>query len=631
MPLPALHTHPHRDASLVRLLARIDRSLDRAVRTSGRFTRWRLAIFMIGAVASITLFQQQWYQFGNVTLVGSLTLFIIVARYHSKLEDRVQRLRVWRRIKATHLARLRLDWTGIPARVTPSLEQHPYAVDLDLVGRHSLLELLDTTNSSNGRERLADWLLTQPPDPIRWAKRQRLIKELTGLPLFRDRLGLEASLLGEAELNGDRIRLALAPPVGFSGLIPLLLIQGVLAGTTLGLAFASAISGFREYWILSFTVYAAIYLLTSGQVEPVFGRALSLHGQLEKLGGLFRYLERRSYRATPSLGRLCASVVAGATRPSIAIRRLARVSHALSVRAHPLVHLALNGIVPWDLFFTWRLERIRGHVVNDVSVWLETLAELEASNALAAFAFLHPEYRWPVPLPAEASTNEDRAAVLVANALGHPLIPSTQRVANDLDMRGLGRVLLVTGSNMSGKSTFLRTVGINVCLAQAGAPVCAMSFEWTWVRMACCIRVDDSLEAGLSFFYAEVKRLKRLLDAAENRAAPPVLFLIDEIFKGTNNRERLIGSRAYIEALTTSHGFGLVTTHDLELAEMERTFSTLTNAHFQETVQANQLKFDYTLRPGPCPTTNALRIMALEGLPVKDTLPKDAQDSTPQG
>src|SRR5688500_16968224 len=171
MTLPALHTHPHRDASLVRLLARIDRSLDRAVRTSGRVTRWRFAIFMIGAVASITLFQQQWYQFGNVALVGSLTLFIIVARYHSKLEDRVQRLRVWRRIKATHLARLRLDWTGIPARVTPSLEQHPYAVDLDLVGRHSLLELLDTTNSSNGRERLADWLLTQPPDPIRWAKR----------------------------------------------------------------------------------------------------------------------------------------------------------------------------------------------------------------------------------------------------------------------------------------------------------------------------------------------------------------------------------------------------------------------------------------------------------------------------
>ena len=612
-------------------MARIDRLLHRAAQTSTQYTRWRLAIFVVGAAASVMLFQQQWYQFGNMALAGFLILFIVVARYHSKLEDRIQRLRAWRRIKATHLARLRLDWSGIPARVTPVLEQHPYAVDLDLVGSHSLLVLLDTTNSSNGRERLGDWLLTQPPDQMHWKNRQTLIKELARLPLFRDRLALEASLLGEAELNGDRIYSALAPPVGFSGLIPLLAIQAMLAGMTLGLAIASAVTGLREYWILSFTVYAAIYLLTSGQVEPVFGRALSLHGQLEKLGGLFRYLERRSYAATPALGRLCAAVVTGSTRPSIAISRLARVSHALSVRAHPLVHLALNGIVPWDLFFTWRLERIRGRVLSNVSVWLETLAELEASNALAAFAFLHPEYHWPVPRTAEPSTNGERTAVLTATALGHPLIPAAQRVTNDLEMRGLGRVLLVTGSNMSGKSTFLRTVGINACLAQAGAPVCARTFEWAWVRMACCIRVDDSLEAGLSFFYAEVKRLKRLLDAAEERAAPPVLFLIDEIFKGTNNRERLIGSRAYIQALTSSHGLGLVTTHDLELADMERTFPTLTNAHFQETVEANQLKFDYTLRPGPCPTTNALRIMALEGLPVADLMPNDSPGSTPKG
>jgi DNA mismatch repair ATPase MutS len=254
-----------------------------------------------------------------------------------------------------------------------------------------------------------------------------------------------------------------------------------------------------------------------------------------------------------------------------------------------------------------------------VSVWLETLAELEAANALATFAYLHPAYHWPAP--SNNAPEGPGRAILNAKALGHPLIPCAQRVTNDLDLRGLGRVLLVTGSNMSGKSTFLRTIGINACLAQAGAPVCADLFEWTWVRIACCIRVDDSLEAGLSFFYAEVKRLKRLLDAAQDGAAPPVLFLIDEIFKGTNNRERLTGSRAYIQALAASNGFGLVTTHDLELADMEREIPTLTNAHFQETVQANQLQFDYTLRPGPCPTTNALRIMALEGLPVKDMAP----------
>ncbi|MDP3595812.1 MAG: MutS family DNA mismatch repair protein, partial [Nitrospirota bacterium] len=203
-----------------------------------------------------------------------------------------------------------------------------------------------------------------------------------------------------------------------------------------------------------------------------------------------------------------------------------------------------------------------------------------------------------------------------ARDLGHPLIPHAARVANDFSLQGLGQVLLVTGSNMSGKSTFLRTVGINICLAQAGAPVCASHFEWTWVRVVCCIRVDDSLDEGLSFFYAEVKRLKTLLDATMDRSHAPVLFLIDEIFKGTNNRERLIGSRSFITALSQSHGFGMVTTHDLELTDLDKTVPGLRNAHFQETVAAGALQFDYQLRSGPCPTTNALRIMELEGLPV---------------
>jgi DNA mismatch repair ATPase MutS len=198
------------------------------------------------------------------------------------------------------------------------------------------------------------------------------------------------------------------------------------------------------------------------------------------------------------------------------------------------------------------------------------------------------------------------------------LIPARSCITNDLHLEGCGAIRLITGSNMSGKSTFLRSVGINLCLAQAGAPVCASRFEWAWSRLACCIRVDDSLEAGLSFFYAEVKRLKAILDATRDHTAPPVLFLIDEIFKGTNNRERLIGSRAYVTTLAKGNGLGLVSTHDLELTELEKDIPSLTNAHFQETVAQGALSFDYKIRPGPCPTTNALRIMQLEGLPVDE-------------
>ena len=158
-----------------------------------------------------------------------------------------------------------------------------------------------------------------------------------------------------------------------------------------------------------------------------------------------------------------------------------------------------------------------------------------------------------------------------------------------------------------------------MCLAQAGAPVCAETFDWTWMRLFCCIRITDSLEEGLSYFYAEVKRLKVILDALHERTEPPVLFLIDEIYKGTNNRERLRGSESYIQTIRQGNGLGLITTHDLELAHLESDGKGITNMHFQETVEEGKLLFDYRLRPGPCPTTNALRIMAQEGLPI----PKD--------
>ncbi len=598
-------------------MARLDRLLAQGAAVSSRYTRWRLAIFLTGAAVCITFFHQRWFHLGNASLVLFLAIFLIVARYHSRLEDRLQRLRGWRHLKAVHLARLHLDWPAIPFRPVPVPEGHPYARDLDLVGPHSLLHLLDTTHSSNGRRRLAAWLLEQPPPPIEWTARQALIRELTGLPLFRDRLALEAMRVSEAELDGDRIHAALTPPIGFPLLIPLLGIQALLAAATLSLASAAAIAGVPQYWVLTFGLYAAIYFLSSDRIDPVFGRALSLHQELDKLGAVFRYLERRRH-LTPALADLCRGLTTGRARPSAAIGRLARVAQALSIRAHPLVHLAVNAVGPWDLFFTHRLERVRASVLQHMPGWLETLAQLDAAAALGNFAYLHPAYVWPAVRSTEEPARNGHGPGVAAKALGHPLLPAAQRVANDLHLTGVGTVLLVTGSNMSGKSTFLRTLGINTCLAQAGGPVCAASFEWTWLRIRCCIRVDDSLEAGLSFFYAEVKRLRQILDAARDWRSAPVLFLIDEIFKGTNNRERLIGSRAYIRALAGGHALGLVTTHDLELAELDGTVPGLKNAHFQETVAANQLRFDYLLRPGPCPTTNALRIMALEGLPIAE-------------
>ncbi len=597
---------PHRSAQLQRLLERIDRLITRGTAASARFSKWRLSIFVSGLLCTVTLFRSGWYQSGNLTLAGFVALFLIVAAYHNRLEHRIHRLRVWRGIKSAHLARVLLDWAAIPLRGGEAESSHLCARDLDLTGSRSLLHLIDTTVSDHGRLRLSAWLLTQPKTSSRLAKRHRLVKELAARTNFRDRLALLAHLAGEEEINGKRLAAVLQHPVGFPRLNLVLTVQSLLALTTSSLALGALLNWLPSYWMLSFSAYALLYLQTD-QGEELLEHAVGLHHEMERLGVVLGYLERQATLSASALGESCAPLLQTDAKPSTHLAHTARILHAISIKAHPLVHLAVNALCPWDLWFTKRLQQTQDKIGQHLHSWLDCLAEVEAAGALANFAYLHPHYTWPI-LRKESG--------LDAIGLGHPLISPKTRVTNPLSLTGVGTISLITGSNMSGKSTFLRTVGINLCLAQAGAPVCADRFEWSWSRLACCIRINDSLDAGLSYFYAEVKRLKAILDEAEDRTGPPTLFLIDEIFKGTNNRERLIGSRAYIKSLSSGNGFGLVSTHDLELTDLEKEISSLTNTHFQETVSAGALQFDYRLRPGPCPTTNALRIMEVEGLPV---------------
>lgn len=608
-----------RDAQLQRITTRIDVLIRRGTDVSSRFTTWRLIIFLSGLACIIAFYKSGWYNAGNSALAGFLGLFIIVAAYHNRLERQIHRLRLWKDIKTAHRARLQLDWSHIPPRHSEAPPEHLYAKDLDLAGPRSLLHLIDTTVSDLGHTRLTSWLLDQPPARERWNRRQRLAKELAPYPLFRDRLVLEARLAGEQEINGRRLAAVLHHSPEFPRLNLILGIQIFLALSTIVLGMGALLGQLPGYWMFSFGAYALIYFMTD-QGEHLLEHAVGLHHEMERLGTVLTYLERHTRPATSALAETCAPLMQSASRPSLHVKRAARTLHAISVKANPLLHLGLNALCPWDLWFTRQLTHVQHSIKDHLPVWLDCLAEIEAASALSNVAYLHPDYAWPTPIPATAD-HKGASTVLRADRIGHPLLPATTSVTNDFHLEGLGSIHLITGSNMSGKSTFLRTLGINLCLAQAGAPVCAATFEWTWSRLACCIRVDDSLDAGLSFFYAEVKRLKTILDATQDRTAPPVLFLIDEIFKGTNNRERLIGSRAYIKTLSTGHGYGLVTTHDLELTDLGQEISSLTNSHFQETVSAGALHFDYRLRPGPCPTTNALRIMELEGLPVPNTNP----------
>ncbi|MBO0779668.1 MAG: hypothetical protein J2P37_12660 [Ktedonobacteraceae bacterium] len=269
-----------------------------------------------------------------------------------------------------------------------------------------------------------------------------------------------------------------------------------------------------------------------------------------------------------------------------------------------------NVIMPWDLTLSYLLSRCKAQAKEHLPRWIDAWYELEALCSLANFAYLNPDFAMP--------EIADRAGspAFSARQLGHPLIPDEERIVNDVTIERVGDIMLITGSNMAGKSTFLRTLGINLCLTYAGSVVSAAVLTTGLYELNCCISVSDSLADGYSYFYAEVRRLRLILDRLREKSQYPIFVLIDEIFKGTNNRERSIGSHAYIYALAEATCIGAISTHDLELVKLADELSQVKNYHFREEVVNDEMLFDYRLYTGPCPTTNALKIMQKEGLPI---------------
>ena len=272
--------------------------------------------------------------------------------------------------------------------------------------------------------------------------------------------------------------------------------------------------------------------------------------------------------------------------------------------------LFVNALLPWNAYIAYQLNKYKAQAAESIPIWLDIWFELEALCSLANFAYLNPDYTMP------EITFDSSLVHFRANAISHPLLQDEVRVANDITFEHVNEMLLITGSNMAGKSTFLRTMGINLCLAYAGTTVNAKKLQTSLFEVYAAIKVSDSVTDGYSYFYAEVRRLRALLTRLEEQHEYSLFFLIDEIFKGTNNRERLIGSEAYIHALADKNCIGAVSTHDLELVRLSEELPEIRNYHFQEQVVDGRMTFDYKLRIGPSPTTNALKIMELEGLPV---------------
>jgi hypothetical protein len=529
--------------------------------------------------------------------------FVGIAAYHS----RVLRARdlAQRSVAFYHggLARIEDRWQGTGQRGDRFADpHHVYAADLDLFGRGSLFELLSTARTRMGEETLAKWLLA-PSAVDEIVERHAAIRELREqLDLREDLavLGADASVGVHPE---ELLRWTEAP----NRMRPawVLWMSMALAVSAIASAVLWAWSGFATPLIAVVVIEAILRYRLQNQLEEVLLSSEHVFRDLGLLSGVLGRVERQSFSA-PRLKALQREILSDGRTSSEAISRLKTVIDLSESRRNLIVQI-LDVPLMYSIQVAFAAERWRRSHGHAVGTWLKAIGEIEALLCLGTYSYEHPDDTFPEFVKA--------APCFEAAEIRHPLIATKACVPNDVRLNDAVRVLLVSGSNMSGKSTLLRTVGINTVLAMAGAPVRARSLRLAALHVGASIRVNDSLHEGSSRFYAEITRLRKLFDLAGDDL--PLLFLLDELLQGTNSNDRRIGAEGVLNALLKRGAIGLVTTHDLALAEIDATLDgRLHNVHFQEDFENGRMSFDYKLREGVVTKSNGVALMRSIGLDV---------------
>ncbi len=592
--------------------------------------RWNLLanLRLVAGLAAIAL--GAWGLWGRNATAGWLALaafaaFVVLAASHNRVGKRRARADLFVNLNEAGLARITRDWDVLGAGEPPAIPippDHPFANDIDLFGRASLERLLDTAATPMGRATLATWLL-HPASADEVRERQPAVAELAPRLAWRQ----------EVEGVGRRAADRQADPAPFLAwaegelwlahrpwLLALAWIGPILLLATVVLQAAGIVQ--LPLWPLAIALNLFVALALGAHAGTIArqvadaSRAMDAHAaQLGMIGAasfdapLLRRLQgdlgdERERRGGDGEHQVHAPLAALAQRAGLALP-----AGSMSV-------FLVNALTCWDVHVLAMLERWQRQHGTHARRWLGVLGEAEALAALGALAFDNPGWTFPRYHAAEPA--------VAATALGHPLLAAPVRKVNDVTVGPAGTFLLVTGSNMSGKSTLLRSIGVNAALGWAGGPVCAADLQMPPVRLWTSVRVQDSLERGVSFFMAELQRLKLVVDAADRAAAggPPVLYLLDEILQGTNTAERQIAARRIIRHLVETGAIGAVSTHDLALADAPELADAAVPVHFRDEVHDGpggmEMVFDRVLRPGVATTTNALRLMELIGLDLAD-------------
>lgn len=564
------------------------------------YSNARLISFGIGLLLS--LLAAAWSGVASlIVAVVSLVVFgLLVARYRQAFTQ-AEASRALVLFYERGLARIEDRWSQVEPPAREVSEKHPYSADLDLFGKGSLFQLLHLGWTPMGNRTLAGWLL-EPADRSTVLSRQQAVQELVPLSTQREEAAVRAVGLHafeEAHLREWVTQPACEFPRWERTVTDVLIVTNAAV-------LAAWIGGYLSGWFALASV-AAMLLWSNRLAARTMNSLRGLNRQADRLlslSVLLRQVEEYPYTA-PLLQQIQSEWKSG-KRASAAIAELAQLAERLDWPRNAFF-LPVALLMLWWNRLAFQVADWRAASGVHVLRWLDALGQWEALQCLATLSFEHPDYIFPVIL--------ESGKCFEAEQLGHPLLPSQKCRCNDVSLGISHQLLLISGSNMSGKSTLLRTVGINVVLALAGGPVKAKSLRLTELYPGATLRVQDSLQSGISRFYAEILRLRQLLDLAQEK---PLLFLVDEVLSGTNSAERRQGAAGILQALLQRGAIGLATTHDLALTEIAEQWKPQSvNMHFEDTWKDEQISFDYQLRPGVVSQGNALALMRAVGLDVK--------------
>ncbi|MBZ5531213.1 MAG: mismatch repair protein [Acidobacteriia bacterium] len=573
----------------------------------------RLAVFLLTAALVWKIVRDGSPSF--YWLLAPVAAFVFLGVWHRRIlqaKDRAQRaVAMYQRGQA----RMEDRWIGQGETGEQFADPHHlYADDLDILGKGSLFQLLCVARSRMGKECLAQWLL-QPAGREEILERQAAVRELAGKTDLREDL----ALAGESDaINADPAKLlrwvATAVDLDYGRWWPWALALAALSVSALSYALTTLALRGSALWtpfLLTLIINGSVMYVLRHRLEQLLNGLDQASHNLDSLADFLRRLEAEAF-SSPRLRALQQALFLSGLKASECIARLDTVTDLADSRHNMMVRL-IDLPVMYSVQVALALQRWRAKYGANVARWVQTVGEMEALISVATYSYEHPQDVFPEFSAAQQPAGL-HGAEFHGRALGHPLLPAEKCVRNDVALGSASQILLVSGSNMSGKSTLLRVVGINTVLAMAGAPVRAQSLHLSPLAVGASMRVSDSLQQGVSHFYAEIQRIRQVVELSSQG---PSLFLFDEILQGTNSHDRKIGAQGVLHTLLENGALGLVTTHDLALTELAEKFpDKMVNVHFQEKLAAGKLSFDYLLRPGVVTTSNGLELMKSIGLEV---------------